>query len=199
MFVPQAEGNHNTHLLFGVPLVIPFAMSYRYLSLNRAGSYYNNQIQMVFSLPKWAKTGTARCTSRGRAQYLNGIKQEQTAHVFRTMDLVETGIIYLLTFVVSEVAEMVAGHIDKRLDPEALDMLNTITLYSRSCCAAFLFIIHRVLAANFFQVCCLGFLQPEGMWMIVEGVDPADRHCRCIQPSGRRKMIACMAHPELIY
>uniref|UniRef100_A0A7S4T859 Uncharacterized protein n=1 Tax=Alexandrium monilatum TaxID=311494 RepID=A0A7S4T859_9DINO len=144
--------------VFVAPLV---ALLYHELSMNQAGSYYDNFLQMFTQLPRFC----LNLGMRDSAIYRQRVEQERCGGIVRTVNGLETGVL----FVVVSTATLCAS---------AVLAINGLAGDLRWKCAetAFFFALHRTLGANLLEGRRCGFLQPESMWRFE--CDPQGAECR---------------------
>lgn len=136
---------------------------YHVLSLNRAGSYYNNFAEMFTQLPRlWQNMHR-----RDLAGYPAEIAHERREGIVRTVNGLESAILFVLCNWASLLAAMALSR-----DTLVLDNRWRVTET-----LAF-FLLHRLLGANVLRGRYAGLLQPESMWQFECDSDGVECHMR---------------------
>jgi len=124
-------------------LIVPaFTLAYHLLSQNRAGSYYDGYIGMFAHFPQHFRDVLKRGSPEIKHEQENGM------HVVRTVNGLETGVLFLLMSWLSAL-----------LWPSGPGNI-LIDCIRRCVETAAFFCLHRIYGANFFPE----RFQPQGMW-----------------------------------
>jgi hypothetical protein len=159
-------------------LTPPLTLGYHFLSLNKAGGYYDTYIEMFTELPQHVKD----ILRRDSLQYREEIEHERVDGIVRTVNGLETGIVFL---VVSWIGAMLS--VTRQSTGFASD-------FAWRCVeTAVFFLLHRLIGGNMLQGKYYGLLQPEAMWYF-ECVmsDPPMSRVDC-------RMTPVLQHPDPSY
>uniref|UniRef100_A0A7S0FBJ4 Uncharacterized protein n=1 Tax=Pyrodinium bahamense TaxID=73915 RepID=A0A7S0FBJ4_9DINO len=148
-------------LLIALCLAPVFALAYHALSMNRAGSYYNNFVEMFTELPRLFINVGRRDTDIYRAE----IDHEQREGIVRTVNGLESGLLFLLANWATLVAAYSSGYMASDLRWRYTETV-------------MFFVLHRTLGANLLKGRYRGLLQPESMWLFQSDAKGADCHIR---------------------
>jgi len=142
-------------------LIAPaFTLAYHLLSQNRAGSYYDGYIEMFAHFPQHFRD----ILKRGEQRYKAEIEHEQGDGIVRTVNGLETGVLFLLVSWLALLWPANPGNIASDCIGRCLET------------AAF-FGLHRIYGGNMIQGQFYGLIQPEGMWHfhgVQSYAEPAD-------------------------
>jgi len=134
--------------LLSLLLVPPVTLAYHLLSQNRAGGYYDGYVEMFVQLPQHVRD----VMKRGSLQYKAEIEHEHEDGIVRTVNGLETGVLFVLVSWLSALLMPVSPG-------------NARSDFSGCCVETFVFFcLHRICGGNIFSGQCYGLLQPEGMW-----------------------------------
>lgn len=163
-------------LFLALLLMPPLTLAYHFLSLNKAGGYYDNYVEMFTQLPQLIKNIRCRNSSEYRAE----IEHERRDGIVRTVNGLETGALFLL---VAWPGALLSGA--RHTSDFASGFLWRIAE------TTVFFCLHRLLGGNVLEGAYSGFMQPEAMWYF-ECVlsDTAGVDCR---------MTPILQHPEPSY
>jgi len=144
------EPNHSVlgQFLLSLLLVPPVTLAYHLLSQNRAGGYYDGYVEMFVQLPQHVRD----IMKRGSPQYKAEIEHEHEDGIVRTVNGLETGVLFVLVSWLSVLLMPVKpGNV-------ASDFIG------RSVETLVFFGLHRIYGGNLVQGQFYGLIQPEGMW-----------------------------------
>jgi len=156
----------------------PLTLAYHFLSLNKAGGYYDNYIEMFTEFPQHIKDILRRDTP----QYRDEIEHEREDGIVRTVNGLETGVLFLI---VSWLGAMLSG--TRQSTGFASDFI------WRCSETAVFFTLHRLLGGNMLQGKYYGLLQPEAMWYFECVL--SDPHAQ----KGDCRMTPVLQHPDPSY
>eukprot|EP00419_Tripos_fusus_P011115 CAMPEP_0172656664 /NCGR_PEP_ID=MMETSP1074-20121228/1513_1 /TAXON_ID=2916 /ORGANISM="Ceratium fusus, Strain PA161109" /LENGTH=265 /DNA_ID=CAMNT_0013471541 /DNA_START=49 /DNA_END=846 /DNA_ORIENTATION=+ len=159
-------------------LTPPLTLAYHFLSLNKAGGYYDTYIEMFTEFPQHVKD----ILRRDAPQYQDEIEHERLDGIVRTVNGLETGVIFLT---VSWLGAMLSGA--RQSTGFASDFV------WRCIETAVFFLLHRLIGGNMFEGRYYGLIQPEAMWYF-ECVlsDPPTSRVDC-------RMMPVLQHPDPPY
>jgi len=135
-------------VLLSLLIAPPLTLAYHLLSQNKAGGYYNGYVEMFLHLPQHFRA----VLKRGSPQYKAEIEHERGDGIVRTVNGLETGVLFLLVSCFSILLWPAnPGNV-------------TSALMARCVETGAFFCLHRLIGVNVFQGQFYGLMQPEGMW-----------------------------------
>lgn len=169
--VNLAQPSPLLHLLILLALALPFMPLYHLLSRNGAGGYYDTFSEMFTKLPQHFQN----IARRHGEDYAASIQTEHQRIVFRTVNGLESGVIFVVVgFVMAPYMKfsMLAPFMKASAAGPWLTK------------AAVFFLLHRTYGANLLEGDCMGLFQPEGMWRLrcKAGEDTNDAHSYTLEP-----------------
>jgi len=169
---------HHTALgqfLLSLLIAPAFTLAYHLLSQNEAGSYYDGYIEMFAHFPQHFRD----IRKRGSPQYKTEINHEHEEGIVRTVNALETGVLFLLMSWLSAL-----------LWPSNPGNF-AIDCICRCVETGAFFGLHRIYGGNFFPGQFYGLIQPEGMWYF----HGAQSHAACTD----WRMTPVSQHPNPSY
>lgn len=164
--------------LLSLLLVAPFSLAYHFLSLNKAGGYYDGYVEMFTNFPRHFRDNILK-RERNSSQYKAEIEHERDDGIVRTVDGLETGLLFLI---VSWFSALVSPTGSANIASDYLGCcLQTVAFFG----------LHRLYGENVFPGQFYGVTQPEAMW-----------HFRCVQSNAANadwKMTPVLQHPNPSY
>jgi len=164
----------SVQLLLVLLLAAPFSLAYHFLSLNKAGGYYDGFVEMFTNFPRHFND----IQKRGSSEYKAEIEHEREDGIVRTVDALQTGLLFLI------VSWLSALIVPSSSGSVASDYLG------RCLETAAFFGLHRAYGEHFFPGHFYGLIQPEAMW-----------HFSCVQFAANAdwKMTPVLQHPDPSY
>ncbi|CAK0892773.1 unnamed protein product [Prorocentrum cordatum] len=154
-------------------LVFIFMPLYHLTSRNGAGGYYNTFLEQFTELPQHLRDIRRRFANDGA--YQANIERERESGTARTVNAVESGILFL---------GVKAGSL--LLAATALGCHRGLPHVDRACGRVWLAleavafcVVHRTVGANVFRGSYGGLIQPEGMWKLSSVRDPGTGKVTC--------------------
>jgi len=141
--------------LAAVVLDAGFIIAYHGLSMNNAGGYYDTFAEMFSRLPQHLED----IRRRGGYDYHVDIEQERRNGIVRTVNALESGIVFLAVSLASLSLAGICG-LATGSTGSAFASGYTWRFFEWSSFLA----IHRLIGANIFEGKHYGLLQPEAMW-----------------------------------
>lgn len=141
--------------LAATALNLPFMVAYHWLSMNSAGGYYDTFAEMYLKLPQHFQD----ITRRGSYDYHEDIDQERRTGIVRTVNALESGIVFLSVAISSLVLGGLCG---LATGSNGSDIVGGPSW--RFCEWTMFLFAHRIIGANIFEGKHYGLIQPEAMW-----------------------------------